>query len=465
MKNLIWKTFSSVRLTIFLLITITLLAIIGTLIIQKDVEDMDKIKGKYSPAVFQFFDRLGLFAVYHSWWFRGAIFLLLLNLIVCSLNRLPNSWKLVMHPNIRIEEEDMAKLPLFHTIQIPSQLNEAEEKIQRALRKIARQIQIDKHNDRQIYYTQKHAFSRFGYVFTHFSLVVLLIGVFISSLFSIKGYIGLVEGEASNTIWFKSNEMTLELPFTVKVEKCWVEYYENRHQMEKDWFSKLTIMENGKPVLSKTIQVNDPLIYRGYHFFQHSFIPNAQSHLKQLFITINTRPDHVERYPVKVGDTFTYKPANLEIKVLQFLPDFVFDGKKAISRSEKLNNPAALLLITYPDGERKTIWLFSNFPDFHKSIEMSVHLGLEVEAEFKNWTGLMVTKDPGLWTVWLGCGLLSISLIISFYFVRRRYWVMISEDKEKKNVLLIGSKCDRSHSIIEKEFQFLVENIHKDIKA
>jgi cytochrome c biogenesis protein len=426
---------------------------------------MDKIKGKYSPTVFRIFDRLGLFEVYHSWWFRAAIFLLLLNLIVCSLNKFPNTWKLVMHPNIRLEEEDMAKLPLFHTIKIPPQLDKAEEKIQHALKKIARQIQIDTNKDRQIYYTQKHAFSRFGYIFTHFSLVLLLFGVFISSLFSMKGYIGLVEGEASNTIWFKSNEITLDLPFAVKAEKCWVEYYENRRKMEKDWFSKLTIMENGKPVLSKTIQVNDPLIYLGYHFFQYSFTPNAHSRLKQLFITINNPPADVERYPVKVGDTFAYKPANLEIKVLRFLPDFVFDGKKAVSRSEKLNNPAALLLMTYPNGERKTLWLFSNFPDFHKSIEVPVNLGLEAEAEFKNWTGLMVTKDPGLWLVWLGCGLLSISLIISFYFVRRRYWIMISKDRGKRNILLIGGICDRSHSIIEKEFRFLLSTLNKDVEV
>jgi cytochrome c biogenesis protein len=277
-----------------------------------------------------------------------------------------------------------------------------------------------------------------------------------------KGYIGLIEGGAANAIWIKSNNTTSELPFTVKVEKCWVEYYKDRPQMEKDWFSKLAIIEKDKPVVSKTIQVNDPLIYRGYHFFQSSFTPNIPSRLKQLFISIGSVNGDMQRYPTHVGDAFLYKPANLEIRVLQFLPDFVLDGKRATSRSKRLNNPAVLLQIIYSTGESKVLWLFSKFPDFHKSVELPVDLRLEVEAEYKNFTGLMVTKDPGLQLVWVGCGLISMSLIISFYFVRRRYWLMISQDKEKRDVLLIGGVCDRSHSSIEKEFRSLLKNLNKE---
>jgi cytochrome c biogenesis protein len=462
MHNVIWDTFSSARLAIFLLIIITLLAISGTLIIQKDVQDVEQIKATYSPTVFRIFDRLGLFEVYHSWWFRGAIFLLLLNLIICSINKLPNTWKLVINPHTNITEDAIAQLPFFNKITLPQKLNQPEEKIKKALEKIVKKIQAETIEGKHIYYAQKHAFSRFGYIFTHFSLVVLLFGVFISSLFSMKGYIGLVEGGAANAIWIKSNNAAFELPFTVKVEKCWVEYYKDRPQMEKDWFSTLTIIDKDKPVATKTIQVNDPLIYRGYHFFQYSFTPNAQSRLRRLFISVGFTNSDMQRYPAYVGDIFLYTPANLKIKVLQFMPDFVVVDGKATSRSERLNNPAVLLQIIYPTGESKALWLFSKFPDFHKSVELPVDLRLEIEAQYKNFTGLMVTKDPGLQLVWVGCGLISMSLIISFYFIRRRYWIMISKDKEKKNILLIGGVCDRSHSTIDKEFRFLVKTLNKE---
>ena len=41
--------------------------------------------------------------------------------------------------------------------------------------------------------------------------------------------------------------------------------------MVKDYFSDLVVIKDGKEVLKKTIQVNDPLYYGGYHFYQSSY--------------------------------------------------------------------------------------------------------------------------------------------------------------------------------------------------
>ena len=41
--------------------------------------------------------------------------------------------------------------------------------------------------------------------------------------------------------------------------------------MIRDYFSDLAVIENDKEVLSKTIEVNRPLHYGGYHFYQHSY--------------------------------------------------------------------------------------------------------------------------------------------------------------------------------------------------
>jgi hypothetical protein len=41
--------------------------------------------------------------------------------------------------------------------------------------------------------------------------------------------------------------------------------------MVKDYFSDVQVIDHGKAILEKTIQVNDPLYYGGYHFYQHSY--------------------------------------------------------------------------------------------------------------------------------------------------------------------------------------------------
>jgi hypothetical protein len=45
--------------------------------------------------------------------------------------------------------------------------------------------------------------------------------------------------------------------------------------MVKDYFSDLVVIKDGKEVLKKTIQVNDPLYYGGYHFYQSSYDDKA----------------------------------------------------------------------------------------------------------------------------------------------------------------------------------------------
>jgi len=46
--------------------------------------------------------------------------------------------------------------------------------------------------------------------------------------------------------------------------------------MIKDYFSDLQIIQDGRVVLEKTIEVNDPLHYGGYHFYQSGYDPHGR---------------------------------------------------------------------------------------------------------------------------------------------------------------------------------------------
>jgi len=39
----------------------------------------------------------------------------------------------------------------------------------------------------------------------------------------------------------------------------------------KEFVSELTVIENGQEVMQKTIEVNDPLFYKGLTFYQSSY--------------------------------------------------------------------------------------------------------------------------------------------------------------------------------------------------
>ncbi len=52
--------------------------------------------------------------------------------------------------------------------------------------------------------------------------------------------------------------------------------YKQMGENIKDWKSKLRIVEGGKTVAEKTIEVNDPLKYKGYTFYQASYDPQNE---------------------------------------------------------------------------------------------------------------------------------------------------------------------------------------------
>jgi cytochrome c biogenesis protein len=92
MKKIILSFLSSLKLTITLLIIIAVASILGTIIPQQ-YEGGESFR-HLGPGLVKVFNSLQLFDMYHSVWFIILMGLLSLNLIVCSLNRLPASWKL-----------------------------------------------------------------------------------------------------------------------------------------------------------------------------------------------------------------------------------------------------------------------------------------------------------------------------------------------------------------------------------
>ena len=82
--------FDLLKLTIFLLILLAILSIIGTLITQNATSG--EYIQRYGANLYEVLDFFGLFDMYHSWWFSAILLLLVTNLIACSAERFPGVW-------------------------------------------------------------------------------------------------------------------------------------------------------------------------------------------------------------------------------------------------------------------------------------------------------------------------------------------------------------------------------------
>ena len=104
----IWDFFSSVKLTIVLLLSLAATSIVGTLIPQN--EDPAAYFKAFGQYLFQLFNILDLFDMYHSWWFQLLLILLTINIIVCSIDRMSSNRRILF------VKKSSFKLPRFRNI-------------------------------------------------------------------------------------------------------------------------------------------------------------------------------------------------------------------------------------------------------------------------------------------------------------------------------------------------------------
>lgn len=363
---LIQGVFLSVKTTIFLLITIALVSIIGTLIPQQ--KEAAQYIAQYGLLLYRLFDLLGFLDLYASWWFRLLLVMLLINLVTCSIKRLP-----------RITSRGG--------------------------------------------FTMREWLGRLGPHITHLSLVLILIGSLIGNLWGFKGFVNIPQGDEANAIFLKGTEKMLGLDFTIRCEKFEMSYYPES-EVPREYLSDLVILEAGREVLRKRIRVNDPLQYKGITFYQSSygFLPSRPEERKaEMEIIPKGKNPKAFRIQLGEGETKQVQGTDIKVELATLIPDFFFgEGNRILSRSDQPNNPAVGVNI-YQNGKLSySGWSFLKHPDFHGSKDDTYRvIFLQYSGGEKPYTGLMVVKDPGIPFVYGGFVALVFGLICSF-FLRRR---------------------------------------------
>ena len=451
--------FSSLRLTIVLLICLALFSIVGTLILQKQQTDPEEFFSLYPQhslkyRILQFFD---LFDVYHSWWFRLALLLLLANVVVCSLRRLRRILNYFKPPGFDFDRQTLKDEPLSLEVAVPLPnpaealrvLHEAMPKSTRIYPSGEDPVKIAAENSKVAVFL-----SRTGVYFAHFSLLIIFVGVMMGSMLGFSGFVELGEGEETKSFMERDRQTRRELGFTLQANRIWREFYPNGEV--KHYFSDLSVSENGKEIEKKVIRVNDPLQYKGIWFYQSSLIEGG---VKTVLIRVEPKDGSPpEEHRVGMGDSFTCLTGKYRVQALEFLPDFALDqGNAPFSRSSELRNPAVRLEIRPETGDPIKVWRFLKFPDFHVRAELDANFTF-ASLEAGSRTGLEVAYDPGTPLIWVGSILLVAGMLFSFYTSHKRYYGIISKKNGKISLLLTG-KSNRLQASFEREFQNLSEKL------
>lgn len=453
----LWNFFSSIGLTVFLLILLASVSIIGTVIPQN--ASPDEYLRHYSFSTYHRLHDLGFLDVYHSWWFVLLLALLCVTLAVCSARNFPRIWRILTRDDSILTEGTVKTLSLVERIKTNLSLEEAGKAIIPALRKYfgTPRETIDQEGSHHLF-VEKAKYSRMGVFITHVSVILILTGGLIGSLFGFKAHVTIVEGESADQVVLQNSASVKDLGFEVRCDDFEVTYYPNG--APKDYKSTLTILEAGNRILTKTIEVNHPLRYQGILFYQSSYgvtTDRGGDVILAVQQTAGSEPKQAVR--VEVGGGFSL-PGDRLVTVNRFFSDFILDENgNPLNQSPALRNPAVELLVSEDRKSPRRLWVFQNFPDFPGSSDGTYRFFFE-GFQGKEFTGLQVTKDPGVNVVWAGCGLLMMGILFMFLFSHRRVWVRLRNMGDKLEIVIAGT-ANKNRLAFEKEFGKLKQEIMK----
>src|SRR5664280_351177 len=95
-KSWLWGTLTSIRLTVFLLLILAGVAVIGTVVPQG--QSSDQYFSRFGEVWGALLWRSGFAWVYFSPWFLGPIVLLAVNILACVVHGLPQAVRRALQP-------------------------------------------------------------------------------------------------------------------------------------------------------------------------------------------------------------------------------------------------------------------------------------------------------------------------------------------------------------------------------
>ncbi|WP_211442970.1 cytochrome c biogenesis protein ResB [Collimonas humicola] len=295
---------SSMRFAISLLTIIAVASVIGTVLKQN--EPMPNYVNQFGPFWFEVFGKLGLYAVYSSWWFLLIMTFLVISTSLCIARNAPKMLKDMRSWRENVREQSLRNF--HHKAEWTSATAPALLTQQLAARIAAKgyKTKLVAKDNATLITAKQGAANKWGYIFAHSAIVIICIGGLLDSDLPIRaqqwiygktpfngngviaeipaehrlglgnptfrGNTLIPEGSASSTaiIPQKDGVMIQDLPFTIQLKKFIIDFYSTG--MPKLFASEVVIKDNADGhTFPATIRVNQPLIYKGIAVYQSSF--------------------------------------------------------------------------------------------------------------------------------------------------------------------------------------------------
>jgi len=421
MKQKIFRILADLRFAIFILLLISVFSILGTIIEQDQSIETYKLNYSLTNPVFGFLSwdillKFGLDHVYKTWWFLTLILLFGISLITCTF--------LQQVPSLKIARrcQFLRNPSQFNRLKISTLINNF------SLNKILTRLKQSDYSlfqQKNVIYCYKGLIGRIAPIFVHFSMILILLGTIVGSLFGFKAQEIVPKTETfhiQNVI--NTGQLTRIPKISARVNDFWITY--NNQKTISQFYSDISVLNNqGKEIKRTTSFVNSPLIYNGIYYYQTDW--------NLIGLRIEDFQNQIREYPL-------INTLGNQSKVwLTWIPT-----------NQTLNEGLIIII----DNLQGYCSIYNDTGLFLGNLELNETLTLNKPfslIEIISSTGLQIKTDPGIPIIYTGFFFLMFSSLIS-YITYSQVWVI--QDNKK---IFIGGNTTRAVFDFELEFFKIIQ--------
>lgn len=454
----------SVRLGVTLLVLLGLACLTGMLIMQQNVDGFERYFLQLAPAQRLVYGKLGIFDIYHAWYFNALLCLVSLNIILASIDRFPKTWKFVSKPNFTVPVRWLRDQKQSGEFEMHGSSETISDAITGAMKKAGwGKVMASEKGGRIFVFGQSGVWNRFGAYAVHVGLLTIFTGGFLTAQFGATGSMPLTPGRSTNLMsdtvvdLDRTNQITKRLPFDVVCTDMQQKLIKKEGSLSAqntiDWITHFNITDE-TGTHEAMVQMNRPFDYRGYRFFQASFTPVGRARN----ITLKAKPatgDTIEDVTIP-RDGSAILTDGTKVDFREFRGNFRIGEEDTEEDTSAYPNPAAILQVTQPGNSPQTAYAFgplmANMPVSNKPVGGYTFQLTDFEKVADQHI-LSIQRDPGSNVVYVGFILLFLTLVSVFFFSHQRVWAAIEPRADGSSIVVFGGNTNRSLNAFDEKFE------------